>query len=172
MDKGNKSWLVEQSFVWDELYKYDFIKNIHFIKGCTLYEDVIFWSSVLFRKPKTVIIKLPLSSYTENPKSALHTVNHIKNCNNALIVVEHTFSDKKKKELSWLNHYRWRKHFLWVFIPRIYSSLKRIEDKDAFEKAVKKTNILKSKGMFDNPPDFHAWRKRRRLFKFLEKLDS
>ncbi|MBR2510727.1 MAG: glycosyltransferase family 2 protein, partial [Alphaproteobacteria bacterium] len=54
------------------LYKKDLIKDIPFIKGIII-EDFPWWVSVLHKKPKTVITKLPLYFYIPNIASQLNS---------------------------------------------------------------------------------------------------
>ena len=169
-DKGTDSWYVQQCMMWQHLYKYDLIKNISLKQEIFVLEDVVFWSNVLFSNPKTVITKVPLYAYTDNAKSILHTSNHKKSCKNLILAVKHSYLDMLKQNVSWINRRRWKARFMWDILSRVYVYAKKIDDKDELQIIKSRLIDLKNIGVFDNLPDCHAWRYKRRIEKLISQI--
>ena len=168
-DKGFNSWWVQQCVVWAHLYRFDFIKNIKFQKDIHILEDFAFWSCVLFNHPKAAIIKLPLYSYTTNPESILHTAKEVDTVFNLIKAVKFSYQKLKENKVSWSNSRRWRARFMFDILSRVYNYSKCIYDKDILHEIASQLAELRDCGAFDNPPDFHAWRYKRRILKFIRR---
>lgn len=67
-------WAIRHCQPWRCLYRHECIKNIYFIEGI-IYEDFPWWSEVLLRIKRTVILNLPLYYYYPNPRSYLFSSN-------------------------------------------------------------------------------------------------
>ncbi len=169
-DKGMDSWYVQQCVVWRNLYKTDLIKNIKCPENICVLEDFVFWSRVLFKTPTVCIIKLPLYSYTANPGSILHTADYIKSVKNLIAAVGLSYQYMVSTNMSWLNRRRWKSRFMWDILSRVYVYAKQIDDKDELRKIKSGLLDLKKLGVFDNVPDFHAWRYRRRIEKLISQI--
>ena len=168
--KSDNSWLVQQCMIWQHMYRFDFIKSVRFVSGISVLEDFIFWSNVLFRKPRAIITKIPLYSYTENTTSILHTVNYYKSCIDLINAAKFANADFKKLNISWINRRRWRIRFLWEVLACAYMYIKHIDDKDLLKDIRNSLMVLEEQGVFDNPPDFHAMRYKRRIEKFISQI--
>ena len=87
---------------WSKLYKKDLIKDLSFIPGITM-EDYPHTYAVLARKPKTVILDIPLYYYTSNPESISATKMTSKKIQdyqiglNSVITIYEKASQKEKK---------------------------------------------------------------------------
>ena len=169
-DKGIKSWYVQQGTIWLHLFKCDFINNIKFLEDISVLEDYIFWSRILFKKPRGCIIKIPLYSYTTNPCSILHTADYIKSVKNLIVAVGVSYQYMMSTNMSWLNRRIWKARFMWDILSRVYVYAKQIDDKDELRKIKSGLLDLKKLGVFDNVPDFHAWRYRRRIEKLISQI--
>lgn len=169
-DKGEKSWCVQQCFPVMRLYKFEIIKDLDFPKNITVLEDYVFWSRVLFKKPSVCITKLPLYSYTANPGSVLHTADYIKSVRNLIAAVNLSFKYMQQSNLSWLDRRRWKSRFMWDILSRVYVYAKKIDDKDVLKDVCKSLHGLQKNGVFDNPPDLHALRYKRRIKKLISQI--
>ena len=169
-DKGIDSWYVQQCVVWRNLYKTDLIKNIKCPENITVLEDYVFWSRVLFKNPYTCIIKIPLYNYTANPGSILHTADYIKSVKNLIMAADLSYKYMLDSNLSWIDKRRWKSRFMWDVLSRVYAYSKNIDDKKALKEIGKMLRNTQAKGVFDNPPDFHAVRYKRRIEKFISQI--
>ena len=169
-DKGVGSWYVQQSIVCIHLYRFDFIKSIKFPKNIKVCEDFVFWSNVLFKKPRTCIIKTPLYYYTINPNSALHTVDYAKSSLNLISAIKLSYNDMCAQKVSRIDQRRWKSRFMWHFLSRAYSYATKIEDKKSLKKVCNSLIDLQKSGALDNTPDLHALRYKHRIERFISQI--
>ena len=169
-DKGLNSWFVQQCVVWRILYRFDFIKSLKFLQSINILEDFVYWSCVLFLHPRACIIKTPLYSYTSNPSSILHTADYVKSAKNLIMAVDESYKKFRSAKISAINAYRWKSRFMWDILSRVYSYTKRINDKNELKEIRTLLVKLQNNGVFDNPPDFHAWRYKRRILKLISQI--
>lgn len=85
---------------WNKFYKKDLLKDISFIPHITT-EDVPYTYSVLHKKPKTIILNIPLYYHTYNPEGLFHspiTIQKIKSWHTSLDTIHHLYTDQKERE--------------------------------------------------------------------------
>lgn len=152
------------------MYKSDLLKSIDFPKNIAILEDFVFWSRVLFLHPRACIIKIPLYSYTENYGSALHTTDYIKSVHDLISAIDLAYKYLQTSDISCMNTQRWKSRFMWDILSRVYSYIKRIDDKKSLKKIHSSLVKLQESGVFNNPPDLHALRYKKRLLKLISQI--
>jgi hypothetical protein len=152
------------------LYDVRVIKDLEFPRDISVLEDYVFWSRILFKNPRTCIIKQPLYSYTANPNSILHTADYIRSIENLIAAVDVSYKYMAQANLSWVDRRRWKARFMWDILSRVYMYAKKVDDAGTLKKILKSLLRLRKNGVFDNPPDWHALRYKRRIEKFISQI--
>lgn len=165
-DLGQNAWYVQMCMVTMRMYRSDFLKGLKFDESVSVLEDVIFWSLVLLRRPSGIITRLPLYYYTVNAGSILHSDYGSKGWFDMLCGIYKVAKEFKlranKKDMR-----IWYKRFFWSMVSRLLHSAIRVQDTETRYKMAEMFNKMKTDGIFEVVPDFHAWRYRRRIAKFI-----
>jgi len=169
-DRGIDSWYVSQCMVCMHLFKSDFIKNLKFNTDIKVMEDFVFWSQVLFKKPRACIIKIPLYYYVRNEQSLSHTATYVNLVLNMIYGIKITF--KLCKNISKIDSFIWQRRFMWEFLARIFQYTKHIHDESSLHKICNDLKDLQNMGAFKQVPDFHALRYKYRILKFIKKYSA
>ena len=147
------------------LYRRDFISDLPFVRGI-IYEDFVWWSLLILRRPKTVMTKLPLYFYMPNPTSILNASRALRVvkslCDGIGIVYDAYSVNATGRELK---HYM--REFLWPFTFIAMQHARQITDEK--DRAIVADNLKKlySAGVFDNPPNRRARRYLGRIRDFI-----
>ena len=146
------------------LYKRQLLKNIKFNTDIKISEDFPFWTSVLLKNPRAVILTAPWYFYVPNNMSALKTANALKEFSNISMAIMASFNSvlRAKPNNRWIN--LWNRQFLWPFIITVMRIGNKVDDVDFMKKRLMEMSNL---GVFNNPPTLRARKYKRRIQKFL-----
>lgn len=149
------------------LFRYNLVKDIQFDTGIKLSEDFPFWTSVLLRNPKSIILTMPLYFYIPNKFSTLKSASSEKVFDNISLAIIESFKTvmKSKPEYKWIKI--WRREFLWPFIITCIRSAFCIQDK---QRVIDRLIKMQSLGVFDNSPTIRARKYKRRIEKIISQI--
>ena len=131
---------------WSKLYKKDLIKDLLFIPGITM-EDYPYTYAVLAKKPKTVILDIPLYYYILNPESISATdltVKKIKDYQIGLNFIINLYEKASKKEKYFVLHQLFP-NILKQQLNKILCSSKE-KQKELYDAFAQELRDLKEKG--------------------------
>lgn len=159
---------VKHSYVWQNLYRREFIKNIPFIKGIIM-EDLPWWSEVMLSRPRTVITRLPFYFYMpDDPNSIMASSKRIKKIKNLGYGIKHTYQlYKEKATVAEFNN--WEREYMWSYIIWMFRDTLRMTDKNDAREAKGIYLELYDLGILDNPPTCRAKRYRQYISMFIGK---
>ncbi len=149
------------------LYKLDLIKGIKFNTKIKVTEDFPFWTSVLLRNPKSIILNIPLYFYIPNKTSALGATNIEKFFDNVSLSIIESFKTVLKNEPQSMWVKIWKREFLWPFIITCVRSVRAIQDK---QRVIERLIKMKEMNIFDNPPTFRARKYKHRIEKIISPI--
>ncbi len=158
-------WRVRHCFPVMNLYRRKLIADIRFIPGI-IFEDFPWWSAVMLRRPKTVIIKTPLYFYMPNSSSQLcsaKALRMIKSIATGLGAVHKMYETADEKYRKYYN-----REFLWPFIIIAARKVRELDNPADIDVARHIFENLDSNGVFANPPNRRGRRYVRRLKNFIE----
>lgn len=150
------------------LYRREMIADLPFVRGIIM-EDFPWWSAVILRARRTVMINTPLYFYMPNPASILNSSAVMRMVESIAVGLQYAYDIYSGQATSrQRNHYN--REFLWPFaitmMRKIFSGL---ETDDQKEKARQIVAQLWDSGVFDNPRGMRAKKYRRRIQKFIGK---
>lgn len=148
------------------LYKRELIKDIPFIKGIII-EDFPWWVSVLHKKPKTVITRLPLYFYIPNAESQLNSSKSLfmaKSIATGLRVSYDLYSQNTSK--TDFVHFNY--HFLWPFTIIMMRKIRNLDNDADIAVAKEFVSELYNHGVFDKPHGLRARKYKRRILDFIK----
>lgn len=148
------------------LYKRELIKDIPFIKGIII-EDFPWWVSVLHKKPKTVITRLPLYFYIPNAESQLNSSKSLfmaKSIATGLRVSYDLYSQNTSK--TDFVHFNY--HFLWPFTIIMMRKIRNLDNEADIAVAKEFVSELYNHGVFDKPHGLRARKYKRRILDFIK----
>lgn len=159
-------WRVRHCFPVMNLYRRDLIADIRFIPGI-IFEDFPWWSAVMLRRPKTVIIKTPLYFYMPNSASQLcsaKALRMIKSIATGLDAVHKMYGAASEKYRKYYN-----REFLWPFIIIAARKARELDNPADVDVARHIFENLNSNGVFANPSNRRARRYAHRIKNFIER---
>lgn len=163
-DKGPCSWYVQNGMIWMRMYRKDLLSGLQFDTNMRVFEDTLFLSRVLLRRPNAIITRLPLYYYTVNATSALH--GKAQAFKDTLVGISRV-ADEYRRKGNVHDTRIWYKRFFWSLLSRIFHGASRVQDNKDKKEYAKMFNKMKKDGVFDIAPDLHARRYRRRIFRFI-----
>lgn len=147
------------------LYRRTLISDIAFIRGIIM-EDFPWWSAVMLRHPKTVMIKTPLYFYMPNPASILGSSKALRMIESIATGVAATYklysTLASPAELKYF-----KREFLWPFIIIAMRKVRQLDNGPDVDVAKRAFSALKNAGVFDDAPSRRAKKYRRRIEKFI-----
>ena len=149
------------------LYKRNLIKDIKFDTSIKISEDFPFWTTVLLKKPKSIILRTPFYFYIPHKTSALGSANSVVFFDNISLAIMKSFNNVNK--LSPFDKWTeiWKREFLWPFIIMCMRSENSVKDKMFVKKRLMEMNKI---GIFDNPPTFYARKYKRRIERLISQI--
>jgi glycosyltransferase involved in cell wall biosynthesis len=159
---------VKHSYVWQNLYKRDLIKDIPFIKGIIM-EDLPWWSEVMLARPRVVITRLPFYFYMpDDPNSIMASSKRIKKIRGLSIGIKHACEAYTKnatqKELD-----NWKREYMWPYIIWMFRDTFWISDSKDIAEAKEIYKDLYSLGILNDPKSCQAKRYHHRILHFINK---
>ena len=171
-ERNRNFWLKRSSHVRRHcypvlaLYRRDLIQNIPFIKGIII-EDFPWWLSVLYKKPKTVITKLPLYFYIPNKSSQLNSSKSLFMARSIATGLKTTFDlysrGITKKEFRHLN-----RHFLWPFTIIMMRKIRDLDNVADKKQAKNFVADLYAHGVFNQTCGCRSRKYKRRIEEFIK----
>lgn len=159
---------VKHSYVWQNLYKRDLIKDIPFIKGIIM-EDLPWWSEVMLRRPRVVITRLPFYFYMpDDPNSIMASSKRIKKVRCLGTGIKHVY-ELYSKNATAQEFDNWKREYMWPYIIWMFRDTFWISDAADVAEAKSIYNDLYSKGILDDPKSCRAKRYRRKILHFIGK---
>ena len=136
-----------------------------FITGIVI-EDFPWWVDIMFARPRTVILDVPLYFYVPNAGSILHTTK-------VMFMIECIYTGLKhahnvcvdvatQKEAR-----RFNAEFLWPFIITMKRSAAVIKNEKDIAQIKNMFTEMRDMGMFENPVTMRAKKYKRRIEKFI-----
>lgn len=148
------------------LYRKTLIENIKFIRGI-IFEDFPWWTELILKKPRTVMIKTPLYFYVPNMSSLLHNTNALRMIESITTGLEHAYKIYKK-EASQKEFKHFVREFLWPFAIIAMRKTRNLENKFDLDVAKKAFTNLYNIGVFDKAYGLRAKKYRRKIKKFIK----
>ncbi len=151
---GGSSWKIRRGFIWAYLFKKSFIQEIRFPTNIKIGEDLVWLLKVLYKKPVSVLTKLPLYFYIPNNNSALSRLNrlgYIENMVSGLLEIGRVFqnADINDKKL-------FIREFAWPVMISVVRNVKHLQDKTEKKHAIKYVLKLYRAGLVRRPSTFKA----------------
>ena len=162
----NHTWRVlhpvhRHCFVVVGLYRRELIADLKFIPGI-IFEDFVWWSELLLRRPKAVITNLPLYFYVPNPGSILNSSKMLRMADSLMFGLQYTYDLYSEHATVYeLSHFQ--REFLWPFIIIAMHNIRAIKSGKSGMLIDGKMRQLYKNGVFDNPPNRRARRYRGRI---------
>ena len=148
------------------LYRRTMIAEIPFVKGIIM-EDFPWWSTLLLKRPKTVITKIPLYFYMPNSTSILNSSGALRMIESITTGLEHAYKIYKK-EASQKEFKHFVREFLWPFTIIAMRKTRNLENKFDLDVAKKAFTNLYNIGVFDKAYGLRAKKYRRKIKKFIK----
>ena len=148
------------------LYKRELIKDIPFIKGIII-EDFPWWVSVLHKKPKTVITKLPLYFYIPNASSILNSSKSLFMAKSIATGLRASY-DLYSQNTSKMDFVHFNYHFLWPFTVIMMRKIRNLDNDADIAVAKEFVSELYNHGVFDKPHGLRARKYKRRILDFIK----
>ncbi len=143
------------------LYRRELVADVPFIRGIIM-EDFPWWSAVMFRRPKTVVINLPLYFYIPNAGSILHSSPAKRMAMSLAVGVE--FGWRLCRDCATpAEAVHYNREFLWPFIIIMMRKVRELSDDNDVRDVVMDLIKLRDAGVFDNPPNRRSRKYRRRI---------
>ena len=164
-DMGPRSWYVQTGMTTMRMYRRDLISGLRFDTKMRVFEDTLFWSRVLMRRPSGVVTRLPLYYYTVNASSALRG-----GAGQSTIDTLAGFSavaDEYRGHAHPRDARIWYRRFLWSVLSRVYRGATRTADATIRQEIADAFNKMRLNGILDLAPGLHARRYRRRILRFI-----
>ncbi len=163
---GAKSPVRYHCFAWMCLYKRELIQDLPFIYGIIM-EDFPWWSAVMLRHPKTVMINVPLYFYMPNAVSILSSSKVLRIVESISVGLEYVYKlylqTATEKEFEYYN-----REFLWPFIIMLMHKVHELSDASDIMVAKKAISKLADVGLFDRPTSLRAYKYQRRIKRFIK----
>ena len=148
------------------LYRTDLIRDISFIKGIII-EDFPWWVSVLYKKPRTVITKLPLYFYIPNQASQLNSSKSLfmaKSIATGLKVsYDLYYGGATKIDFAHFNY-----HFLWPFTIIMMRKIRDLDNEKDIQSAKEIVKDLYNHGVFEKICGGRSRKYKRRIQEFIK----
>ena len=146
------------------LIRRDFLSGISFDTSIKLAEDFPWWTNILFRAPRAVILTLPLYYYVPNVTSALNAASaqhEFKNMSRATLAAYKVAAMHENTRAFKI----WTREFLWPFMISVARVSRRFDGgQDAARTFFSKMYKV---GALNNPYGMRARKYRRRILKLL-----
>ena len=146
----NRRWLIKHCQVWKNIYKKSLIDNIPFIKGI-LFEDFPWWSAVMLAEPRVTVVPLPLYYYIPNFGGIVLSAKQLRIIKSLCTGISHVYSLYKKSADDYQMK-MWQENFLWFFVNKAFTKIKKLDNIQDVNKAKKCFVDLDKKGVFDSVP--------------------
>ena len=159
-----KYWQVKHCYVWQSLYRRDFISDLPF--RFYIMEDFAWWSELLSRKPQATITKLPFYFYIPTFGSIMDRYKVFKKINAIAESLEYIYPFYQKN-VGQRDCAIWQREYMWPYVAWMYRRVKYISSADERNAVKKKFMSLNAMGIFDNPPNYSARCHRRKIMKFI-----
>lgn len=164
-DFGPRSWYVQTGMTTMRMYRRDFISGLRFDTKMRVFEDTLFWSRVLMRRPNGIITRLPLYFYTVNAISALHAgtgQSAVKTLNGFSKIAKEYRKKAKPRDAR-----IWYKRFLWSILSRVYNGAVQFRNIKERKRVAMAFQKMQDDGILNLAPGLHAHRYRRRIQRFI-----
>ena len=150
---GNKDkrWLIKHCQVWKNLYKKSLIADTPFIKGI-LFEDFPWWSAVMLKNPRVTIVNLPLYYYIPNFGGIVLSAKQLKIMQSLCTGISNAYS-LYKKSASDYQMKMWQEKFMWFFVNKAFSKIKKLDNTQDINAAKRCFVELNKTGIFDIYPN-------------------
>ena len=148
------------------LYRRELIADVPFIKGIII-EDFPWWVSVLYKKPKTVITKLPLYFYIPNKVSQLNSSKSLYMAKSIATGLRTTF-DLYSKGTTKLQFAHFNYHFLWPFTIIMMRKIRDLDNDVDIQVAKRFVKDLYKRGVFNKVCGVRSRKYKRRIEEFIK----
>ena len=147
------------------LYRRSLIADVPFIRGIIM-EDFPWWSAIIARNPRTVILDSVLYFYTPNPTSILNSSKSLRMIESLCVGLEYAYNVYQNTPPDVQKYYA--REFLWPFIitaMRVRGGLDGRSDILAARRAFKR---LVGAGVCDAPQNRRARKYQKRIYAFIQ----
>ena len=158
---------IKKCYPWLKLLQREIAVEHKFINGIVI-EDFPWWVDIMFARPRTVILDVPLYFYVPNSGSILHTAKVMFMIECVCTGLKHAYSVCSSVATQEETR-RFNAEFLWPFIITMKRSASVITDKKDIAKIKKLFTELRDTGMFENPVTMRAKKYKRRIEKFISR---
>jgi len=132
-------------------------------------EDFPWWSAVMLRPHRSVIIKTPLYFYMPNPASILNSSAAIRMIESIAVGLQYA-NDVYRDNANVHQRAYFNREFLWPFtiimMRKVFFCIDSHRHKETVRRVIAR---LWSAGVFDNPPTWRARKYRRRIKRFIDR---
>lgn len=115
-------WVVKHCQPWRCMYRSSKIRDISFVKGI-IYEDFPWWSEVMLRTEKAVIINLPLYFYYPNMSSYVNSAKQQYRIDSLRLAIAE--AEKVYSKADTAKRQKWERYFLKAFKSKLAKKEKR-----------------------------------------------
>ncbi len=146
------------------LYRRELISDTPFIRGIIM-EDFPWWSTIMSKNPRTVMLNVPLYFYMPNPTSILNSSKSLRMIESLCVGIAHVYKIYSGAPTGARRHFV--REFMWPFIiiaMRQRAGLNTESDIAAARAAFKK---LVDMGACDAPPNWRARKYQKRIYAFI-----
>ncbi len=146
------------------LYRRELISDTPFIRGIIM-EDFPWWSTIMSKNPRTVMLNVPLYFYMPNPTSILNSSKSLRMIESLCVGLEYAYNVYQDTPPDVQKYYA--REFLWPFIitaMRVRGGLNGRSDILAARRAFKR---LVGAGVCDAPQNRRARKYQKRIYAFI-----
>ena len=148
------------------LYRTKLIRDIPFIKGIII-EDFPWWVSVLYKKPRTVIAKLPLYFYIPNQTSQLSSSKSLFMAKSIATGLKAAF-DLYRSGAAKIDFAHFNYHFLWPFTIIMMRKIRDFDNEKDINSAKEFVTDLYNYGVFEKTCGGRSRKYKRRIQEFIK----
>ena len=146
------------------LYRRELISDTPFIRGIIM-EDFPWWSTIMSKNPRTVMLNVPLYFYMPNPTSILNSSKSLRMIESLCVGIAHVYKIYSGASSDVQRYFM--REFMWPFIIIAMRQRAGLNTKSDIALARAAFKKLVDMGACDTPPNRRARKYQKRIYEFI-----